>query len=58
METYKCCICGFKFTGYGNNPWPVSEDPEDLCCDECNYKKVIPERIREYQRSKDGTEQS
>lgn len=39
----KCCICGKRFTGWGNNPWPVKEEGE--CCNECNRKKVIPARI-------------
>lgn len=58
METFKCCICGFKFEGFGNNPWPVSNDPEDRCCDSCNCEKVVPERIRDIMKRKDGTEQS
>ena len=37
-----CCICGKRFKGYGNNPWPLKE--EGRCCDECN-QKVIEERI-------------
>lgn len=42
----KCCICGKEFEGYGNNPWPINNDPEERCCDECNMKVVIPERIK------------
>ena len=42
MEEYICCICGKKFKGYGNNPWPIKE--EGRCCDECN-NKVIEERM-------------
>ena len=38
-----CCICGKKFKGYGNNPWPVAE--EGTCCDECNLSKVIAARL-------------
>lgn len=44
-ETKVCCICGEKFKGYGNNPWPIKLDGE--CCDICNYKKVIPARINQ-----------
>ena len=43
MEEKKCLICGKKFTGWGNNPWPVEESGE--CCDECNINKVVPARI-------------
>ena len=42
---FVCCICGKKFTGWGNNPWPVSENPDAECCDECNATQVIPARI-------------
>lgn len=30
----KCCICGKKFVGYGNNPYPIKNDGQ--CCDKCN----------------------
>ena len=38
-----CCICGRKFDGWGNNPWPIAEKGE--CCQACNFKHVIPARI-------------
>ena len=38
-----CVICGAKFEGWGNNPWPIAEKGE--CCQECNFKHVIPARI-------------
>ena len=55
-----CCICGKplynghhcelslddKITYMGNNPWPVNEDSEARCCDECNMTVVIPARIK------------
>lgn len=44
-EIWQCCICGEYFTGWGNNPWPVSNDEDDKCCDYCNFTKVLPERI-------------
>jgi len=54
MEEKKiCCICGKPFTGWGNNPDPVTDEngnlyPEDArCCDECNSEIVIPTRILE-----------
>ena len=40
-----CCICGKKFTGWGNNPWPVVTDEDARCCDACNGEKVVPARL-------------
>jgi len=37
-----CVICKQKYEGYGNNASPYTLG---RCCDECNYKKVIPYRI-------------
>lgn len=59
METKinKCCICGQKFIGFGNNPDGAAwknldgkiEFPEfkdgDRCCDMCDSMYVIPGRI-------------
>ena len=42
---YTCCSCKKEFSGYGNDPSPVFEDEGLRCCDECNIKVVIPERI-------------
>lgn len=42
----KCCICGKKIIGYGNNPWPVVKDEDSVCCDSCNSDVVIPARIK------------
>ena len=41
-ETRKCSICGKKYTGWGNNAWPVNDGE---CCDKCNGDYVIPARI-------------
>jgi len=42
-----CCICGKKFRGYGNNPYPAVKDEEGaVCCDSCNRKVVIPARLK------------
>lgn len=49
-EVKVCCICGEKFEGWGNDPWPVKEDGE--CCDKCNYEKVIPARIENMYKNK------
>ncbi len=43
MSKYTCVICGGKFEGYGNNPWPIKE--EGRCCDSCN-NKVIEKRLQ------------
>ena len=54
-QKFKCCICGKIFEGWGNNPYPVSEDPDDRCCDFCNDTQVIPERLlRWYIANKDN----
>lgn len=42
---FDCCICGAHFVGYGNNPWPISKNENDRCCDDCNIEAVIPARI-------------
>lgn len=44
-ETGTCCLCGGEYTHWGNNPYPLSENPNDRCCDVCNATKVIPARI-------------
>jgi hypothetical protein len=38
-----CCICGKKFTGWGNDPCPVKQ--EGVCCDECNNSVVLAARL-------------
>lgn len=43
---FKCCICKNTFDGFGNNPYPVSKDPDDICCDTCNLLKVLPARVQ------------
>ena len=42
-EEKTCCICGKKFTGWGNDPWPVKMEGE--CCDECNNNQVLAARL-------------
>lgn len=52
----RCCICGKKINGYGNNPCgtlklnnkPVRWKKTDRCCDKCNIEFVIPERVQRY----------
>lgn len=38
-----CCLCGKEFEGYGNSSYPLKNG---RCCDVCNYKKVVPARIK------------
>lgn len=40
-----CCICGERFIGYGNDPWPIVKDEDARCCDECNDTKVLSARL-------------
>lgn len=42
MTYQTCCICGKKFYGWGNNPWPLKE--RGNCCNTCNYL-VIEARL-------------
>lgn len=51
-EKHICCICGCEFEGYGNNPYPLVNDEEVRCCDECNWK-VIEERINQIKDNKE-----
>ena len=44
----KCCICGKEIEGYGNNPWPVNQEEDARCCDDCNWSVVIPARIEDF----------
>ena len=39
----KCVLCNEEYDGYGNNPYPVTENGR--CCDDCNRLKVIPARM-------------
>lgn len=43
MTENLCCICGKQIEGFGNNAEPIKEG---VCCDECNIKVVIPERLK------------
>ena len=49
MEKFICCLCDKEIEGYGNNPSPLPmKDEDDECCDECNWTKVIPERMKQF----------
>ena len=39
----KCCLCGKKFEGLGNNPAPLKK--KGKCCDDCNLNKVVSKRL-------------
>lgn len=41
MQEFVCCICGQKFMGWGNNPYPLVEDEDARCCDECDGQVVM-----------------
>ena len=41
--TFTCSLCRKKFKGYGNDPYPLKGK---RCCDLCNAKYVIPERLK------------
>ena len=52
-EVPKCCLCGVscdevaknKDWVEGNNPWPLSNKPDDRACDICNDFFVVPKRF-------------
>ena len=47
-DYWSCCLCGEFFEGFGNNPYPISIKDDDECCDDCNWGKVIPARVKQY----------
>lgn len=51
---YQCCICKKKQFGYGNNPWPVCEDDELKCCDDCNLTYVLSARLEQVRELQDN----
>ena len=45
----KCCLCGQIMLDWGNNPWPLGDlEKDEVCCDVCNWTKVIPARLRRF----------
>ena len=44
-QVNKCCFCGKKIIGKGNNPEPAKPFP-NRCCEVCNLKIVIPVRLK------------
>ena len=56
-EKFICCLCGKEVIGsWGNNPWPLSHDINERCCDKCNMTKVIPARLGIIQANRDNKE--
>jgi hypothetical protein len=41
----RCCVCGERLDGYGNNPEPFMSSKKGSCCDACNLKFVLPARL-------------
>lgn len=35
-DTFRCSICGKGIKGLGNDPRPIRDNKNDLCCDECD----------------------
>ena len=50
LKLQTCCICGERYTGWGNSPWPVNTDENARCCDACNNSVVVPARIAQMYR--------
>lgn len=48
--TFTCSICGQRLARYPNNAEPVVK--RGWCCDDCNIKTVMPERIRQMMTTK------
>ena len=61
-ESKKCCICGKRFKGWGNNPWGALDKDNktivwgenDLCCDKCNREHVLTGRLYIYNKMYGG----
>ena len=47
MKRFVCCLCVHVCSGFGNNPYPLSLNDDERCCDECNRTYVIPARLFE-----------
>jgi hypothetical protein len=41
----KCCLCNETVNEFGNNAEPLITN--GICCNKCNWEKVIPARIKE-----------
>ena len=45
VDSKICVLCNKEFTGWGNNPEPLSD--VGVCCKTCDNEKVIPKRMEE-----------
>ena len=43
-DIIRCSICGKPILGLGNDPRPIRENKNDLCCDKCDSQYVQPTR--------------
>ena len=48
LPKQKCCFCGERFRGWGNNPAPILE--KGVACRACNVTIVLPQRFRNVKR--------
>lgn len=53
VEDNVCCICGETLDGYGNNAEPYARG---RCCDACNFRFVIPARLKAMNKDVDVSE--
>lgn len=56
QKPWKCCLCGRRTLGFGNNPEPIASATE-RCCDDCNKILVIPTRIHLMQKKWQGDQE-
>ena len=48
-----CCLCGGGLghhgdnLSFGNNPEPLGQKKGDRCCDNCNFTRVLPARLKQ-----------
>lgn len=50
--TFTCCVCGKTAFGWGCSPWPINNDPNAVCCRECNFAHVLPARVELIRQNK------
>lgn len=42
-----CAVCFAQLSPLeGNNPWPVIDDDDSFCCNDCNSQQVMPARAK------------
>jgi O-acetyl-ADP-ribose deacetylase (regulator of RNase III) len=48
IRKMRCCFCKKALEGdesFGNNPAPANNNPRARCCNDCNFKVVLPFRM-------------